>query len=176
MVGGAVQSGTTQLKVAVTIVSLCRSRTQGEVPVQAPPDQPPNVDGATGVAVRVTVVPLGKLSVQLTPVLAQLKPEGDVTVPVPPPRKLTVRVGSAPPPPLLVLVKQTTFAVMYPVTMAPDVDRPDPSVLVCKVAETSVAPQALPVAVSKPAGVTVNICVSVEAQVTLLVMSFVAGG
>jgi hypothetical protein len=125
------------------------------------------VDGATGVAARVTVVPFGKLSTQLIAVLAQLKPEVElVTVPVPLPRKFTVRVGSAPPPPLVLLVKQTTFAVMYPVTIAPEDDRPDPSLLVWTVAETRVPPQARPVAVSRPDEFTVNICVSFEAQVT----------
>ena len=165
-----------QLKVAVTTVSVCNTRTHVPVPVQAPPDQPPNVEGATGVAVRVMVVPLGKLSMQLTSVLAQLKPEVEVTVPVPLPEKLTVKVGPAPPPPLLVPSKQTTFAVMLPVTTAPDDDTPDPSALVVTVAETKVAPQTKPVAVSKPAGVMVNICGSLEAQVTWLVISFVTGG
>jgi len=65
-----------------------------------PPDQPPNVEGATGVAVRVTVVPDGKLSTQLSDPLSQLKPEVElVTVPVPLPRKFTVKIGSAPPAP-----------------------------------------------------------------------------
>jgi hypothetical protein len=50
---------------------------------------------------------------QLTAVLAQLKPEVElVTVPVPLPVKLTVKVGSAPPPPLVVPVKHTTLAVI----------------------------------------------------------------
>jgi hypothetical protein len=102
-----------QLNVAVTIVSVCNRRVQVEVPVQSPPDHPPKVEGATGVAARVTVVPLGKLSMQLTAVLAQEKPEVElVTVPVPEPEKSTVSVGSAAPPPLPVLVKQTTLAVM----------------------------------------------------------------
>ena len=70
-----------------------------EVPLQ-PPDQPPNVDGAIGVAVRVTVVPDGKLSTQLVSTLVQLKPEVElVTVPVPLPWKLTVKIGSPPPAP-----------------------------------------------------------------------------
>lgn len=78
-----------------------------------PPVQLPKVDGAIGVALRVTVVPDGKLSMQLTAVLAQLKPEVElVTVPVPLPVKLTVKVGSAPPPPLVVPVKHTTLAVI----------------------------------------------------------------
>ena len=154
-----------QLKVAVTVVSVWSRRTQ-DVPVQAP-DQPPNVEGATGVAMRVTVVPLGKLSSQLTCVLGQLKAVGElVTVPVPLPEKLTVRTGSAPPPPLVVPVKQTTFAVMLPTTMAPDEDTPDPSWFVVTLAETKVAPQTPPVAVSKPVELMVNIWGSLEAQVT----------
>jgi len=110
-------------------------------------------------------------------VLAQLKPEVElVIVPVPLPRKLTVKVGSAPLPPLLVLVKQTTFAVIYPVTTAPDEDKPDPSVFVCRVAETRVPPQARPVAVSRPVELTVNICVVFETHVTWFVISLVTGG
>ena len=81
------------------MVFVCRTRTQVEVPVQ-PPDQPPNVEGATGVAVRVTVAPDGKLSTQLKSWVAQLKPELElVTVPAPLPRKFTVRIGSPPPAP-----------------------------------------------------------------------------
>lgn len=81
------------------MVSVCRTRTQVEDPVQ-PPDQPPNVEGATGVAVSVTVVPDGKLSTQLIDALVQLKPEVElVTVPVPLPRKVTVKIGSPPPAP-----------------------------------------------------------------------------
>jgi hypothetical protein len=88
-----------QSNSAVTVVSVCRTRTQVEVPVQ-PPVQPPNVDGATGVAVRVTVVPDGKLSTQVIDALVQLKPEVElVTVPLPLPRKFTVRIGSPPPAP-----------------------------------------------------------------------------
>jgi hypothetical protein len=114
------------LKVAVTVVSLWSRMTQVEVPVQ-PPDHPVNVEGAIGVAVRVTVVPDGKLSTQLTAVLAQLKPPEElVTVPVPLPWKLTVKIGSAPPPPPLVSVKHTTLAVIKPVTTAPEEERPKP--------------------------------------------------
>ena len=81
------------------MVFVCRTRTQVEVPVQ-PPDQPSNVDGATGVAVSVTVVPDGKLSTQLVSTLVQVKPEVElVTVPVPLPRKVTVKIGSPPPAP-----------------------------------------------------------------------------
>jgi hypothetical protein len=66
-----------------------------------------------GVAVKVTVVPLGNAALQ---VLAQLRPEGElIMVPEPLPAKFAVRTG----PPEPELVKQTTFAVMKPVTMAP---------------------------------------------------------
>lgn|ERR1700733_2283918 len=130
---------------------------QAPVPVQ-PPDQPPNAEGLTAVAFRVTVVPLGKLSTQLTAVLAQLKPDVELaTTPVPLPRKLTVRIGSELPPPLPVLVKQTTFAVIVPTTTAPDEDTPEASLLVFRVADTSVVPQTWPVAVSKPPDAMVNI-------------------
>jgi hypothetical protein len=160
--------------MAVTIVSACKSRTQVDVPLQAP-DQPPNVEGAIGVAVRVTVVPAGKLSTQLIAVLAQVK-VGLVTVPVPPPRKLTVRIGAAPPPPL-VLVKQTTLAVIEPVTTAPEEDTPDPSAFVVRVAEIRVfGPQTAPVTVISPVELTVTSWLSLDAQVTWSVISLVTGG
>jgi hypothetical protein len=47
------------LKVAVTVVLLCNRIVQ-VVPVQ-PPAKPPNTEVPTGVAVRVTGVPVGKL-------------------------------------------------------------------------------------------------------------------
>jgi hypothetical protein len=75
-----------------------------------------------------------------------------------------------------VLVKQTTFAVIDPVTMAPDEDSPPALLFVVTVAETREAPHAKPVAVSSPLEVTENICVSLDAHVTWFVMSFVTGG
>lgn len=76
---------------------------------ESQPDQDPNVEPLSGVAVSVTCVPLGKLLVKQAD--AQLRPGGAlVTVPKPPPKKFTVRVGPAPPPPEP--VKQTTFAVI----------------------------------------------------------------
>lgn len=84
-----------------------------------------------------------------------------------------VSAGRTPPP---AAVKQTTFPVMYPVTMAPGAFWLEASLLVVTVAETSVAPQAWPVAVSRPLELTVIICVSFENQVTLAVMSLVTGG
>ena len=65
---------------------------------------------------------------------------------------------------------------MDPVTTAPDEDTPLPSLLVVAVADTKVPPQAWPVAVSIPVGLTVNICGVFDAQVTWLVMSLVTGG
>lgn len=162
-----------QLNVAVTVVSPCKVKVQLELLFVHPPDQPPNDEDPTGVAVRVTGVPLEKLALQLAAVLAQLIPEGElVTVPEPLPAKTTVRIG--PPPPLP--VKHTTFAVIFAVTIAPDEDNPPALLFVVTVAETSEPPQAMPVAVSRPVGLTVNICVSFEAHVTWFVMSFVTGG
>jgi hypothetical protein len=121
------------------------------------------------------VVPAGKLSTQLIAVLAQLK-VGLVTVPVPLPRKLTVRIGAALPPPP-VLVKQTTLAAMEPVTIAPEEDTPDPSAFVVSVAEIRVfGPQTTPVAVISPVELTVTSWLSLDAQVTWLVISLVTGG
>jgi hypothetical protein len=126
---------------------------------------------------RVTVVPLGKLSTQLTAVLAQLKPEVELaTTPVPLPWKLTVRIGSELPPPLPVLVKQTTLAVIFPVTIAPDEETPEPSAFVVTEAEISAPPHSKPVVVIKPVESIVNICGVSEFQVTLSVISLVTGG
>jgi hypothetical protein len=97
-------------------------------------------------------VPLGKLALH---VLAQLRPVGELfTLPEPVPAKSTVRVGPEPPPEP---VKQTTFAVMTPVTMAPDDDRPASLLFVVTVAETREPPQDNPVAVSNPVELTVTI-------------------
>ena len=63
--------------------------TQAAVPVQAPL-QPPNFDPGSGVAVRVTPVPTGKLFEQLEP---QSIPAGaEVTLPEPEPVRLTLSV------------------------------------------------------------------------------------
>jgi len=82
--------------------------------VKSHPIQPPKVEPPALVAVSVTDVPLWKLALQL---VAQLIPGGELmTVPVPPPAKRIVSVGP--------LVKQMTFAVIVPVTIAPEDDRP----------------------------------------------------
>jgi len=126
------------------------------------------------VAVNVTVVPLAKAV--LVQADAQLRPSGElVTVPAPPPRKFTVRLNPPPPPPPGG-VGQTTFAVMKPVTIAPDEDTLLVLLFVLKVAETREPPQALPVAVSRPVELTVASCGVFDAQITWFVMSLVTGG
>ena len=119
-----------------------------------------------------TAVPLAKLALQF---VAQLIPEGVlVTLPVPAPAKATVSIGPEPPEP--VPVKQTTFACIDPVTIAPDEDLFPVLPFVFTVAETRVPPQVTPVAVIRPVELTVTICMSFEPQVTWSVMSLVTGG
>jgi hypothetical protein len=92
-------------------------------------------------------------------VLEQVKPEVVLaTTPVPPPEKITVRTGSDPPPlpPLPLPVKQTTSAVIYAVTTAPDDDTPEPSWFVVTEAETRPPPQSTPVATIRPVELTVT--------------------
>jgi hypothetical protein len=148
------------LKVAVTVTLLVRFSMVQVVPaLMSHPVQPPKVP--FGTAVNVTVVPVGKLPVQEEPVLdEQPRPAGELDmVPEPVPAKSTVTVGPVP-------VKQTTMANVDPVTTAPDDDTPDPSWFVVTLADTRVLPQSMPVAVSKPADVTVKTCGVLEAQVT----------
>ena len=138
------------------------------------PDQPPNDDVPFGVAVRVTDVLKGKSCV--TQEVEQLKPLGLLaTVPEPLPENANVNAGLPPPPPLE-LVKQTTFPVIYPVTMAPEDEIPPSLEFLFTVAEISVAPQASPVTVRSPDESTVIICGVLEFQITWVVMSFVTGG
>jgi len=144
------------------------------LPVQSP-EKPAKTDDPTGVAVRVTLEPVGKLLTQFTCVLAQLIPPGELlTVPVPVPAKLSARVGSEPP--LLLPVKQTTSAVMDPVTIAPVADTPPASLFVCTVAEMIVPPQGPPVTVIRPLELTVTMAGVFELQVTSSVISLVTGG
>ena len=74
-------------------------------------------------------------------------------------------------------VKQTTVAVMLPVTIAP-VDETFPILLlVVTVAETRASPQASPAAVIRPvAELTVITSGVFEVQVTWFVMSLLTGG
>ena len=97
-----------------------------------------------------------------------------VTVPEPLPENVAVNAGEPAPPPLA--VKQVTFAVMKPVTSAPDEDIPPELLFVVTVAEMSVPPHASPVTVITPEESTVTICGVLDDHVTWLVMSFVTGG
>jgi hypothetical protein len=142
--------------------------------MESQPTHCPKVEVPPGVAVKVTVDPLAKLAVQFP---AQLRPVGElVTVPEPVPTKATLRVDVPEPEPDPVPVKQTTLAVMYPVTIDPLDLIPPALLLVFTVAETKVPPQTLPVAVIMPVEPTVTICGVFEAHVTRLVMSLVTGG
>jgi hypothetical protein len=124
-----------------------------------------------GVAVNVTAVPLVKVPLQ---VLAHPSPEGElVTIPEPVPAKFTVRFGDPPPP---VALKHFTFAVMKPVTIAPDEDIFPMLWFVVMVAEIRVLPQERPVAVARPVELTVTMSGVFEVQVTWAVMSLVTGG
>src|SRR5207253_3581355 len=77
-------------KVAVTVVAALRVTVQVPVPEQPPPLQPAKMEPAAGAAVSVTAVPLVKLAEQVAP---QLIPTGAlVTVPLPVPAGVTVRV------------------------------------------------------------------------------------
>lgn len=117
-----------------------------------------------GTAVSVIVVPDAKLAPHVP---AQLSPEGElVTVPDPLPAKSTVELSPA---------KHTTLAVMFPVTRAPCVEIP-PLLFVVTVAEMRAFPHATPAALSTPAELTVAMSAVFEAQVTVFVISFVAGG
>jgi hypothetical protein len=78
------------VNVAVTAVAVVIVTVQVLVPLQPPPDQPVNVLLADGAAVSVTTVLALKPNTQVTP---QLMPVGtEVTVPVPVPAGLTVRL------------------------------------------------------------------------------------
>ena len=69
------------LKVAVTEVLLVSVTLHVPVPEQPPPDHPPKVDPAFGVAVSVTAVPLTKLAEQVVP---HVMPAGELlTDPLP---------------------------------------------------------------------------------------------
>jgi hypothetical protein len=131
------------------------------------PDQATDVALPVGVAVNVIAVPLAKFALHVDRQLL-IPPGLLLTLPVP--ETLTVRRGPAVP------VKQTTFAVMLPVTMAPDDDRPPALLFVFTVAEMSVFPQARPVAVISPVEFTVTICGVFEDQITWFVMSLSTGG
>jgi len=89
----------------------------GPETVSQAPVQAPNVEGGVGVAVSEIAVPLIKLALHGPEVDGQLRPAGElVTFPLPAPGKVTVSIGPE-------LLTQATFAVMNPVTMAPEEER-----------------------------------------------------
>ena len=74
----------------MTVVAAESVTVQAPVPEQPPPLQPVKVEPVVGAAVSVTAVPLVKLAAQVAP---QSMPAGElVTVPLPVPAGLTVRV------------------------------------------------------------------------------------
>jgi hypothetical protein len=163
------------LKATVTRVFPVKFRVQTFALAEGQAGQVAVVDGAAGVAVSVTVVPLINAWVMHGPGLLQVpSPVGLLPTLPDPLAKVTLSAGFPLPPPDP--VKQTTLPVMYPVTRAPEEESPPELVFVVNVAETSVAPQLSPVAVSSPVELTVIICVSFELHVTSLVMSLVTGG
>src|SRR5207245_193254 len=88
--GVTVRARGLSVKVAVVVAAAASATTHVPVPEQPPPLQPVKVEPAAGVAVNVTAVPLVKLAEQVAP---QVIPAGElVTVPLPVPALLTVRV------------------------------------------------------------------------------------
>jgi hypothetical protein len=119
------------------------------------------VAGSVGAAVRVTVVPLAKAALQVE--IQLLMPAGELlTVPVP----VTSTRKNGPPPPPPLPVKQTTFAVIVPVTIAPEDGRSPALWFVCTVAETRAPPQSNPVTTNRPEASTVAIPGVLETHVT----------
>src|SRR3989442_3427757 len=106
-------------KVAVTVVAAESVTTHVPVPLQPPPLQPEKVEPAAGVAVNVTAVPLAKLAEQVAP---QLMPAGAlVTVPLPVPAGVTVRVKVC-----TVKVAVTVVAAESVTTHVPVPEQPPP--------------------------------------------------
>jgi hypothetical protein len=128
------------------------------------------VELPVGVAKSVTAVPLGKLALHVTALLAQLRPGGELVMfPLPAPAKVAVRIGPE-------LPEQATLAVISAVTKAPDEVRFPVLVFVVTVAETRAFPQLIPPGDSRPVAVTVARFGVLEAQVTWSVISLVTGG
>ena len=124
-----------RLKVAVTVVAAETVTVQAPVPEHPPPLQPVKVEPAAAVAVRVTAVPLVKLAEQVAP---QVMPAGElVTVPLPVPAGVTVRVKLC-----RVKVAVTVVAAETVTTLDPAPEQPPP---------------AQPVKVEPAAGVAVNV-------------------
>jgi len=132
------------------------------------------VEPEFGAAVREIADPAEKVPLQA---VAQPSPAGVLfIVPDPVPgAKFTVRRKEEPPDPPE-LLKQTTFACIVLVMIAPEEERLPALWLVWTVADINVPPHALPVAVINPVASTVTISWSLEVQTTWSVISFVTGG
>src|SRR6476646_10563789 len=99
-------AGGVELKFALTNVAASMVTLQAPVLLQAPL-QPANVEPESGVAVKLTTVPLAKLAEHVVP---QEIPEGELaTVPVPVPIFATVRVKDVVETPVINLLR--TFVV-----------------------------------------------------------------
>src|SRR5213080_4433646 len=106
-----------RLKVAVTGVAVETVTTQVPVPEHPPPLQPLKVEPAAGLAVSVTAVPLAKLAEQVAP---QVMPAGElVTVPLPVPAGVTVRVKVCGVKVAVTVVAPETVTVQAPVPVQP---------------------------------------------------------
>jgi len=154
----------------VTVVAAESVTVQVPVPEQPPPLQPVKVEPAAGVAVSVTTVPLAKLAEQVAP---QLIPAGElVTVPLPVPAGVTVRVKVCGEKVAVTVVAAETVTTQVPVPVQPPPLQPlkaDPAagaavsvtaVPLVKLAE-QVAPQVM------PAGELVTVPLPVPALLTV---------
>jgi len=148
--------------------------------VESHPTHPPNVDPVFGAAVSVRLVPAGKDVEQKD---AHPRPMGVVLiVPDPAPVNWTVIANMLPlppphPPPAPPIPEaQVTLAVIEPVIMAPDDERPPSLLLVLTVAVTIEFPQSTPPGERAPVDVTTTTVGVFELQRTWLVIFFVTGG
>jgi hypothetical protein len=140
-------------KLAVIAVAALTVTWQVPVPAHGPPLQPSNTEPGAGLAVSVTVVPELKLATQVAP---QLMPAGEeVTVPVPLPARLTVRLNAPTAKVAVTLAAALIVTTQVPVPAHPPPDQPlkvEPgpgvAVSVTTVPEsklaTQVAPQLIP--------------------------------
>lgn len=125
-------------------------------------DQPPNVDPAAGVAVRVTVAPAAYSPVQAEPPTAVqlITPSELVTVPLPRPTRYMLSCGNSTPPEELVTVR-----VAVPAIVAPELEIPLAVIVVVPVE----------FATANPVALTVATFTSLDCHVTEFVRSNVVG-
>jgi hypothetical protein len=120
---GAAVSGAVERKVAVTVAAAVMGTVQVPVLEQPPPLQPENVEPGLAVALRVTVLVVGKLAEQVAP---QLIPAGAlVTVPLPVPLFFTVSVADRKSKVAVTMVVAVTVTVQAPVPVHPPPLQPE---------------------------------------------------